>query len=125
MDLTRCGLTVATARHLMPAYGLAAAGLAVAALSVPTARGCRTGRRWAGWAAFLIGVTSAPQASASGFHGAFMIPDRATAVLGILLTVAVLATAGPTVRPGYDTENSCMVSAPDSSSTPRHHARWI
>jgi hypothetical protein len=30
MDLTRCGLTVMTARHPMPAYGLAAAGLAVA-----------------------------------------------------------------------------------------------
>jgi hypothetical protein len=122
MDLTRCGLTVMTARQPMPAYGLAAAGLAVAALSVPTVRGCQTGRRWAGWAAFLIGVASAPQASASGFRSPYAIPDTATAALGVLLTVVVLATAGRTVQPGQDTESSCLASAPDSRSAPGRHA---
>ena len=122
MDLTRCGLTVMTARHPMPAYGLAAAGLAVAALSVPTVRGCQTGRRWAGWAAFLIGVASGPQASASGFHSPYAIPDTATAALGILLTVVVLTTAGRAVQPGQATESSCLASAPDSRSAPGRHA---
>jgi hypothetical protein len=64
---------------------------------VTAARGYRAGQRWAAWAALLIGVASAPQASASGFHDPYTIPDVATAALGVLLTVAILATAG---RPG-------------------------
>ena len=96
LDLTRCGLVLAAARHPVPTAGLVAAGLAVAVLSVRTARGCQAGRRWAGWAALLIGAASAPQAAMSGFHGPYTIPDTATAALGILLAVAVLATAGAT-----------------------------
>jgi hypothetical protein len=107
MDLARCGLFVMAARHPAPAGGLAAAGLAATALSARTARGCRAGRRWAAWAAFLIGATSAPQAAASGFHSLYAIPDTATAVLGILLTVAVLATAGR--QPGHHAENPCVI----------------
>ena len=42
LDLTRCGLVLAAARHPAPTAGLAAAGL-----TVRTARGCRAGRRWA------------------------------------------------------------------------------
>jgi hypothetical protein len=73
LDLTRCGLVMAAARHPVPtaalvaaglaaaglaaaglaAAGLAAAGLAAAGLAARTARGCRAGRRWAGWAALL------------------------------------------------------------------------
>jgi hypothetical protein len=109
LDLTRCGLVLTTARHPAPAAGLVAAALAAAALSARTARGCQAGQRWAGWAALLIGATSAPQAAASGFHAPYTIPDTATAALGVLLTVAVLATAGLTGQPGHDTGNSCAL----------------
>ena len=84
---------------------LVAAGLAAAALSICSARGCQIGRRWSGWAALLIGAASAPQAAASGFHAPFTATDTATAALGVLLTVAVLATAGVTGQPL--TENPC------------------
>jgi hypothetical protein len=107
LDLTRCGLVGMADRHPAPACGLAAAGLAAAALSVRTARSYRARRRWAGWATFLIGATSAPQATASGFHSPYAIPDLATATLGILLTVAVLATAGQPGQAGDDPENPC------------------
>jgi hypothetical protein len=102
LDLTRCGLVLAAARHPVPTAGLAAAGLAAAVLSVRTARGCQAGRRWAGLAALLIGAASAPQAAMSGFHGPYTIPDTATAVVGVLLAVAVLATAGAAGQPGQD-----------------------
>ena len=98
LDLTRCGLVMAAARHPAPTAGLVAAGLAAAALTARTARGCRAGRRWAGWAALLIGLASAPQAAASGFRSPYLIPDTATAALGILLAVTILATAGRTDR---------------------------
>lgn len=98
LDLTRCGLVMAAARHPGPTAGLVAAGLAAAALTARTARGCRAGRRWAGWAAVLIGLASAPQAAASGFRSPYLIPDTATAALGILLAVTILATAGRTDR---------------------------
>ena len=52
------------------------------------------GQRWAGWAALLIGATSAPQAAASGFQTPYTIPDTATAALGMLLAITILATAG-------------------------------
>jgi hypothetical protein len=109
LDLTRCGLVFATARHPAPAAGLVAAGLAAAAVSLWTARGCQGGRRWSGWAALLIGAASAPQAAASGFHAPYTAPDLATAALGVLLTVAVLATAGRTGQPEQFTENSCII----------------
>jgi len=74
--------------------GLVTAGLAAAALTARIARGCQAGQRWAGWAALLIGVASDPQAAASGFHSPYVIPDTATAALGILLAITILATAG-------------------------------
>jgi len=98
LDVTRCGLVMETARSPGPTAGLVAAGLAAAALTARTARGCRSGRRWAGWAALLIGAASPPQAAASGFHGPYAIPDTATTVLGVLLAVTILATAGRTER---------------------------
>jgi hypothetical protein len=94
LDLTRCGLVLAAARHPASAAGLVTAGLAAAALTARTARGCQAGQRWAGWAALLIGAASAPQAAASGFRGPYTIPDTATAALGILLAITILATAG-------------------------------
>jgi len=103
LDLTRCGLVMAAARHPGPTAGLVIAGLAAAALTARTVRGCRSGRRWAGWAALLIGAASPPQAAASGFHGSYAIPDTATAVLGILLAVTILATASRTERREGDT----------------------
>jgi hypothetical protein len=109
LDLTRCGLVLAAARYPAPTAGLVAAGLAAAVLTVRTTRGCQAGRRWAGWAALLIGAASAPQAAMSGFHGPYMIPDTATAALGVLLAVTVLATAGAARRPGQYTENPCTI----------------
>ncbi len=100
LDLTRCSLVLVTFRHPGPAAGLVAAGIGAAALSLTAALGCRAGHRWAAWAALLIGAASAPQASASGFHGPYTIPDAATAALGILLTVTILTTAGRTGTPG-------------------------
>jgi hypothetical protein len=108
LDLARCGIVLANARHAGSAIGLVAAGLAAAALSLRTARGCQGGRRWSAWAALLIGAASAPQAAASGFHPPYTIPDIATAALGVLLTVAVLATAGQTGQPEQLTENPCI-----------------
>ena len=112
LDLIRCGLVLVTARHAASAAGLVTAGLAAAALSLWAARGCQGGRRWAAWAALLIGAASAPQAAASGFHTPYTIPDTATAALGVLLTVAVLATAGGTGQPAQCTENSCAIDRP-------------
>ncbi len=50
------------------------------ALSVTAARGYRAGHRWAAWAALLIGVASAPQATASGAHNSYTIPGMAESV---------------------------------------------
>lgn len=49
LDLTRCGLVMTAARHPAPTAGLIATGLAAAALTARTARGCRVSERWAGW----------------------------------------------------------------------------
>ena len=106
MDLTRCSLVAATAGQAGGAAMPMSAGLAAAAVSIWTARGCQCGARWSGWAAFLIGAASAPQASASGFKAAYTIPDCATAVLGVLVAVGVLATAGRAGQPGNSTGRS-------------------
>ena len=100
LDLTRCGLVMAAARHPAPTAGLVAAGLAAAGLTARTARGCHVGQRWAGWAALLIGAASAPQAVASGFRSPYIIPDTATAAVGLLLAITILATAGRIGRLG-------------------------
>jgi hypothetical protein len=94
LDLTRCGFVVGTVTQVGTAVALASVGLAAAAASLWTACGCRRGARWSGWAAFLIGIASGPQAAASGFHAVYAIPDLATAVLGVLVAAGVLATAG-------------------------------
>ena len=115
LDLTRCGLAVAAARHPAPtaglvAAGLVAAGLAAAALTARIARGRQAGQRWAGWAALLIGVASAPQAAASGFRSPYLIPDTATAALGVLLAITILATVGRMGR--RDTAPKILPSRP-------------
>jgi hypothetical protein len=120
LNLTRCGLVLATARHPAPAAGLTAAGLVTAAVSIWAARGCRGGRRWTTWAALLIGAAAAPQAAATGFHAPYTIPDAAIAALGVLLTVAVLATAGHAGQPGDDTERPAGL--PDRTMPPSHRA---
>jgi hypothetical protein len=94
LDLARCGIAATTIRQAGTVAALVSTGLAAAALSLWTARGCRRGARWSGWAAFLIGAASAPQAAASGFSAAYTIPDAATAALGVLVAAGVLATAG-------------------------------
>jgi hypothetical protein len=108
LDLTRCGLVMAATRHPAPAVWLVAGGLAAAAGSGWSARGCLAGRRWPAWAALLIGAASAPQAAASGFGAPYTIPDIATVAVGILLAVAVLATAGRT-GPEHHTGNPCPI----------------
>jgi hypothetical protein len=95
LDLTRCGLVVGTVTQAGTAAALVSTGLAAAVASLWTARGCQRGARWSGWAAFLIGIASGPQAAASGFQAVYTIPDLATAVLGVLVAAGVLATAGP------------------------------
>jgi hypothetical protein len=115
MDLTRCGLVMMAARHLAPTAGLVAAGLAAAALTARTARGCQAGQRWAGWAALLIGAASAPQAATSGFRSPYTIPDTATVALGTLLAITILATAGRMDRrdsPVTATHDPEMAGAP-------------
>lgn len=107
LDLTRCGIVLMTARPAPIAAGLIIAGVGAAALSLSAARGCQSGRRWAAWAALLIGAASAPQAAASGFRAPYTIPNTATAALGILLTVAVLATIGRPAPPDQFPEDSC------------------
>jgi hypothetical protein len=119
LDLTRCGMALATARHPAPATGLVAAGLAAAALSSWTARGCLARSRWPPWAALVIGAGSAPQAAAFGFAAPYTVPDTATAALGILLAVAVLATTGGT-RAAARTENPCTVGNPTSRDSGVH-----
>jgi hypothetical protein len=99
LDLTRCGFVVGTATQAGAAAALMSAGLAAAAVSLWTARGCQRGARWSGWAAFLIGIASGPQAAASGFRAVYAFPDMATAALGVLVAAGVLATAGRTSQP--------------------------
>ena len=90
------------------AGGVAATALPLARAGVRTARGCQAGRRWGGWAALLIGASSAPQASASGFRSPYTIPDTATVALGILLAVTILATAGRAEAPDATPEALCQ-----------------
>ena len=99
LDLTRCGLVVGTVTQAGTAAALVSVGLAAAAVSLWTACGCQRGTRWSGWAAFLIGTASGPQAAASGFHTVYAIPDIATAALGVLVAAGVLATAGRISQP--------------------------
>ena len=99
LDLTRCGLVMGTVTQAGAAAAVVSAGLAAAAASLWTARGCQHGAHWSGFAAFLIGIASGPQAAASGFHAVYAIPDAATAALGILVAAGVLATAGRTSQP--------------------------
>jgi hypothetical protein len=94
LDLARCGVAVASARDAGATAGLVVAGAAAAVLSLRAAQACESRRRWAAWAALLIGAASGPQAAASGFHSPYTIIDTATAALGVLLAVAVLATVG-------------------------------
>jgi hypothetical protein len=109
LDLTRCGLVLSAPRQPALAAGLVVAGLCAAAMSLWAARGCQRGRRWPGWAALLIGAASAPQASALGYRTPYTIPDTATAVLGMLLTVTVLAAIGPNEPPWRHAGSRCAV----------------
>jgi hypothetical protein len=96
LDLARCGVAMASARYDGPTIGLVVAGAAAAVLSLRTAHAYEGRRRWPAWAALLIGAASGPQAAASGFRSPYAVVDTATAALGILLAVAVLATVGRT-----------------------------
>jgi hypothetical protein len=112
LDLARCGVAVLSARPVGLTVGLVVAGVAAAGLSLRIAYACGSRRRWAAWAALLIGAASGPQAAASGFHSLYTIPDLATAALGVVLAVAVLATAGRTGPAGLSPAGSCASGAP-------------
>jgi hypothetical protein len=124
LDLTRCSLVLATATHAGPATGLISAGVAAAALSLWAARRCQGGRRWASWTALLIGIASAPQAAVSGFRAIYEFPDTATAILGVLLSVTVLATAGQTGVSGQFTGHPCRTSGREGSGGGRTREDW-
>ena len=121
LDLTRCGLVVGTVAQAGTAAALVSAGVAATAVSLWTARGCRRGTRWSGWAAFLIGTASQPQAAASGFHTVYAIPDIATAALGVLVAAGVLATAGRTSQPTPRTRPRHGERVADRLRRSRHH----
>jgi hypothetical protein len=124
LDLTRCGLVLTAARHPSPTAGLLAAGLAATGLTARTARGCQVGQRWAGWAALLIGAASAPQAVASGFRSPYTIPDTATAAVGLLLAITILATAGRMGRPDTTRQFSvCGTGKPRGASATSAQAK--
>ena len=107
LDLARCGVAMASARPDGPTIGLVVAGAATAVLSLRTAHAYENRRRWPAWAALLIGAASGPQAAASGFHSPYTVVDTATAALGVVLAVAVLATAGRIGPTGPFPERSC------------------
>ena len=73
---------------------LVAAGAAAALVCVITALGAWHGQEWAVWSAAFIGIASAPQAAATGFHPPYAAPDSATLALGLLLLVTVLTGVG-------------------------------
>ncbi len=112
LDLTRCSLVLMTSRQAASTAGLVTAGIGAAVVSMASARGYRTGKRGAAWAALVIGVASAPQASASGFRAPFTIPDAATAVLGVLLSVAVIAEYGCPSKSSDHSESPWMAPPP-------------
>ena len=93
LDLTRCGLVMAAARHPAPTAGLVTAGLAAAALTARTARGCQAaGAGQAGQHCHRRRV--GPASGRVRLPRPYTIPDTATAALGILLAVTILATVG-------------------------------
>jgi hypothetical protein len=116
LDITRCSLVVMTYRHFAVAAAPVAAGVAMAAVTVITAWGYRADRRWAAVVALLIGLASAPQASSSGFRPPFTIPDVATAILGVAVAVAILASIGRGV-PRQPTVSPCAKSSADLART--------
>jgi len=73
---------------------LVTAGAAAALVCVITALGVLRRRDWATWTAAFIGVASAPQAAATGFHPPYAGPDSMTLAVGLLLLVTVLTGAG-------------------------------
>jgi hypothetical protein len=89
-DLARCGIGFAFTGDRTRTVLLFTSGAVAAGMSLITAAGAIRRRRWAFWSAALIGLASAPQAATSGFRSPYAIPDVATAVLGLLLTVTVL-----------------------------------
>jgi hypothetical protein len=91
LDLARCGLSAAASGPAVRTALLIGAGSVAAVVSIVTAHGFVRRKRWVAWPALLIGVGSAPQAAATGFHAGYAVPDIATAAVGLLLTLTLLA----------------------------------
>ena len=109
LDLTRCGLVLAAARHPVPTAELVAAGLAAAVLSRAD-RARMPGRPALGMLGRIADRRRVgPAGGRVRLPRPVYDPDTATAALGVLLAVAVLATAGAAGRPGQYTENPCTI----------------
>ena len=67
----------------------------------------------------LIGAMSAPQAAVFGFRDPYMVPDAATAALGILLAMTILATAGRMGGQDPTPETSMCLMGKPSGARPR------
>ena len=89
-DLARCGMGLTLASASSQTVLLFTMGGLAAVVSAITAGGAIRRRQWALWSAGLIGIASAPQATMAGFRAPYTIPDLATAILGLLLTITVL-----------------------------------
>jgi hypothetical protein len=99
-DLARCSIGITRVGGTSATVLLLVSGGVAAAGSVVIAGGAIRSRRWALWSAALIGIGSAPQAAMTGFRAPYTIPDVASAVLGLLVTITVLVGGQPdTVDP--------------------------
>jgi len=81
---------------------LVTAGAVAALLCVITALGVLRRREWAVWTAAFIGLASAPQAAATGFHPPYAAPDSVTLAVGLLLLVTVLTGAAGIAHDALD-----------------------
>lgn len=94
-DLARCSIGLTREGGASATVLLFASGGVAAAVSVIIAGGAIRRRQWALWSAALIGIASAPQAAMTGFRSPYTVPDVATAVLGLLMTITVLVQSQP------------------------------
>jgi len=97
---------------------LVAAGAAAALVCVITALGALRGQEWALWSAAFIGIASAPQAAATGFHPPYAAPDSATLALGLLLLVTVLTGVGVADAARFGDDCATRGGAFDFGGTP-------
>jgi hypothetical protein len=110
LDLTRCGLVIVAVRHPASAAGLVVIGLAAAALSVRTARGCQGGQRWGG----LGSIADWRRVGAAGGRVQLLHPiyDPRHGHRGPRGTAgrSCPGYVGQTGVPGDDTQSPCVIT---------------